>query len=131
MSDKKTMAVADVKGKALDWLVAECQGYTLTSDGINHLLERGNELRILGPNSASLHYSPTTNPSHAHEIIEANGISSITKKFLQDPSRLWLAYIEGRSVESGQFGPTRLIAVMRCYVYSKRGENVEVPYALL
>ncbi len=118
--------VNEVSGQILDYLAAKCLGYTLTSDGISNLLERGRELLILGPNSSSLSFSPSTNPAHAWPIIELD--------------RIWIKFpfmVEG-DVEAihghfgfpkiiNAFGPTALIATMRCFVKSKFGNTVEIP----
>ena len=127
---------ADLIGPALDWAVAKCEGYTLTSDGISLLLNRGNELRILGANCSSLAYTPSTDWSQGGPIIERE---RITLDFYCSPneSRAALGYAEyddeGEYVEGSdheQTGPTPLIAAMRCFVTSKLGDEIDIPEEL-
>lgn len=68
------MRTVDLIDLALDWAVSDCEGYKLTTDGISLLLERGKEVRILGPNTSSLAYSPSTDRALALEIVEREGI---------------------------------------------------------
>lgn len=120
----KTINVADATPLQIDWLVAKCQGYKLVSDGISILIERGKELRILGPNSSSLSFSPSTNPSHSQPIIESKRIGIVPR------SSGWEAAIdldEGDAMVQFAIGPTTLVAGMRCFLISELGETVEVP----
>lgn len=47
----------------------------------------------------------------------------------------WKAYIptwpHGMMETHEQYGPTRLIAAMRCFVASKMGDEIEIPEELL
>ncbi len=54
-------------------------------------------------------------------IIEREGF------LLRTTGNTWMAY----SYEKFQYGPTPLIAVMRCYVASKLGDEVDIPEELL
>ena len=66
-------------------------------------------------------YSPSTNWVEGGPIIEREEICVLA------PVRgLWRSRKEGRT----QYGPTPLIAAMRCYVASKLGDEVEVPEEL-
>lgn len=151
----------DLSGKALDWAVAKIEGYTLTSDGINHLVERDRKLTILGPATTGQNipcgYSPSTRWAQAGPIIEHDGISAVrcdddwgvdAKGFCNNVRiPVWAATIgqhhtttstEHQSHEEmfqidardAIFGPTLLIAAMRCYVASKIGAEVEIPERL-
>jgi len=119
---------ADLKGAALDWAVAKCEGEdyspVITYDGI------GNEC-------------PATNYSSnwdlAGSIIRRERISimapivrRIGKERHALPIDLWRAMIctdENEPVTHGK-GATELIAAMRCFVASKLGDEVEVPEEL-
>jgi hypothetical protein len=62
-------------------------------------------------------------------IIEREGINLFQRKGIAaKEGRLWLAY---NDAQLEQHGPTPLIAAMRCYVASKRGDTIEVPEELL
>jgi hypothetical protein len=43
----------------------------------------------------------------------------------------WLARVVGENTTYLMFGPTPLIAAMRCYVASKLGDEIEIPEELL
>jgi hypothetical protein len=126
------MKTADLIGPALDWAVATCEGYSLTSDGISLLLKRGKELRILGKNSSSLAYSTSTDWSQGGPIIEREGIAVGHAVSEIDWCSCLSRYAETDPAERfPQEGPTPLIAAMRCYVASKLGAEVDVPEELV
>jgi hypothetical protein len=117
------MKTAELTGAQLDWAVAKCEGYALTSDGINHLVVRGSEMRILGPNSSSLHYSPSTDWAQGGPIIEREKINVSLSA-----TAPWMAWFyDGVEMIWLTDGPTPLIAAMRCYVASNLGDDVEIP----
>ena len=124
---------SELTGTALDWAVAHIDGYKLTTDGITKLLEKGDELLILGPHNSYLHYSPSTDWAQGGPIIEREKIDS----YYSTSTRLWAAAIwkdlsGGGQLEHKQTAcPTALIAAMRCYVASKLGDEVEVPEELI
>ena len=115
------MKTSELTGAALDWAVAKCEGVKV---------EKIMELSLWS--SANWHkYS--TNWSQGGPIIERE-----MREFGFD---LWA----GAHVPEGQFaatycrgapdsyvyGPTPLIAAMRCLVASKLGDEVEIPEELI
>ena len=118
----KTLKTSELIGAALDWAVAMCEGcnlqYGLTDD------ER---------------YS--TNPQHAWPIIDREKVgTSYDHDWIYDPTSTdpddiadngdrWLAEI-AQPKHCGEYGPTSLVAAMRCYVASKLGDEVDVPEGL-
>ncbi len=123
-------------GPQLDWLVAKCEGVTLTEhiDGNYSWLEHevtGNWVT----------YSPSTDWSQGGPII----CREITKVF-RNVSGTWSAMIlkdvpippedRGTSLaltrraQWNGAGPTPLIAAMRCFCASKLGDEVEIPEEL-
>ena len=99
------MKTYELTGVALDWAVAECEGL------------KGN---VLGAILAG-ELSPSTQWHYGGPIIEREEICVLA------PVRgLWRGRKEGRT----QYGPTPLIAAMRCYVASKLGDEVEIPEGL-
>lgn len=88
----------------LDWLVAQCRGLELD----------------LSPDGYYT-YKPSSKWEHGGPIIERERISVISDYHEIEDG--WLADGGKKQV----FGPTPLIAAMRCYVASKLGEEVEVP----
>lgn len=116
------MKAIELIGEPLEWAAATCEGFTLTTDGISMLLERGKELRLLGPHSSPLSYSPSTNWAQGGPIVE----SEIEELQRESNGKFWAA----TSTHSAS-GPTPLVAAMRCYVASKLGEEIAVPKELL
>ncbi len=94
----------DLTGVALDWAVAKCEGL------------RFEEWETWG------NYS--TDWAQGGPIIEREGIS------VDRIGGAWTADIAdsvGGYIEHTEFGPTPLIAAMRCYVASKLGDEIEIP----
>jgi len=123
------MKTSELTGDALNWAVAKCEGYVVTSDGISTLLKRGGELLVLGPGSSPLNYSPQTNWAQGGPIIERERISI---HHLQS-GNYWLAQPQTtiKNVKpKGVYGPTPLIATMRYFVASKLGDEIEIPKEL-
>lgn len=100
----KTIKVAEATERQLDWLVARIEGDELPKDG-----------------GKGLNYS--SDWAHGGPILEREGIS--VYRMTSD----WPAAYN--QLEAIQDGPTPLIAVMRCYVSSCLGSEVEVPEELL
>lgn len=96
------MKTNELQGAALDWAVAKC----LLPDGWNDA-----EI-ILGDDTD---YS--TNWALAGPIIEREGVS--INLWGNDK---WVA----NYCEAEQYGPTPLIAAMRCYVASKLGDEINI-----
>lgn len=68
-------------------------------------------------------FSPSTDWKQGGPIIEREKLNLDT-----DDSSSWLSYTP--EAKHQQFGPTPLIAAMRCFVASKLGDEVEVPEEL-
>ena len=99
--------VASLEGAALDWAVT--------------LAEYPNTEHDVWRNFRSeCHYS--TDWAQGGPIIERE------KMTLEWTGEDWMAYIRH---DEEYFGPTPLIAAMRCFVASKLGDEVEVPDELL
>lgn len=116
------MRTSELTGAALDWAVAKCEGIGLGPRGFVVYYDNGEP--------ASWH--PSTDWSQGGPIIERE-----MREFGFD---LW----SGAHVPTGQFaatycrgapdsyvyGPTPLVAAMRCYVASKLGDEIEIPEEL-
>jgi hypothetical protein len=148
----KTIKVSEATGAALDWLVAQCEGYVDANDPSEHTDEDEalcyhNWCLMRDPGVAAkwlvdLAYS--TNWSQGGPIIEREGI---LLRPIRRPGHALdgqcLAMYDGSNTGSMvQWikrtdwprryleGPTPLVAAMRCYVASRLGETVEVPEEL-
>ena len=109
------MKTSELTGAALDWAVAKCEGF----DYFNHQ----NLARI----TTSAHsWNPSSNWAQGGPIIEREEIS------VNWANGQWQAHTvnEQDEYEQIEYGPTPLIAAMRCYVASKLGNTVDVPAEL-
>ena len=136
------MKVADAIGAQLDWMVAKCKGYV--EQGVYGTPEfRDGEVYLCYCDAVlNSCYSPTTDWAQGGLILDRE----ITKVF-RNVGGTWSAMIlkdvpippedRGTSLaltrraQWNGAGPTPLIAVMRCYVASKLGREVEVPEELI
>ena len=112
---------SELTGAALDWAVAKCEGVTEHSMG--HW-----KISILEACTA-FQYSPSTDWAQGGPIIEREKIDILW----QSESQCFVGSM-ARSNKVGwrhlQYGPTPLIAAMRCLVASKLGDEVEIPDVL-
>jgi len=104
------MNTLELEGAALDWAVQQCEG---TRKDIDFAWWTED-------------YTPSTNWAQGGPIIERE---KIDLRFDDE----WMALKYGIDYELEEmpdeypFGPTPLIAAMRCYVASKLGYTVDVP----
>lgn len=120
------MKTADLTGKALDWAVAKCEGHTPLYENAPHANLR-NKLGNIW-HLDELNYS--TDWSQGGPIIEREKMTLGKQVHKND----WSAEsFNGEGIDTAHigFGPTPLIAAMRCYVASKLGDEVEVPEELM
>lgn len=103
------MKTSELTGAALDWAVAQCECVEFDIDA--------GALVIDGAD----YYCPSTDWAQGGPIIERERIDI---EHFALPERGWMAGIINKAQE---YGPTPLIAAMRCYVASKLGDEVEVP----
>lgn len=107
------MKTIELTGAALDWAVAKCEGYEPFNDSVSWLIEHDGRYVDLP------RYS--TNWAQGGPIIEREKIGLL-------PSGN--AYYERNGGTYYSYGPTPLIAAMRCYCASKLGDTVEIPEEL-
>ena len=119
MNKLKTSELTDA---ALDWAVAKAEGMEIDGptvitrefywddDGLQWVVE----------------WEPTTNWTQGGPIIERERISVISD--FHEIEEGWLAESYQDNIQ--QFGPTPLIAAMRCYVMSRLGDEIEIPQEL-
>ena len=113
---KKVMKVkvSEAKNLVLDYLVAECEGIEVRQvEGV-----------LVDP--LGLQFSPSIDWSYGGMVIEREEIAlePMTHDKFGDG---WLATRVESLAVCMEFGPTMLIAAMRCYVVSQLGDEVEVP----
>lgn len=107
------MNTSELLGAALDWAVAQCEGFDIN-------IHAGSALTIRGDGDW---WNPSTDWAQGGLIIERE---KITVEYTGDPDT-WCACI---MADQEFYGSTPLIAAMRCYVASKLGDEVEVPEGL-
>jgi hypothetical protein len=105
---------SDLIGPALDWAVAKCEGW-------DEYLENDLPVRYADADGQDIAWSPSANWSQGGPIIEREGIALL-------PEHEWCGYID--NIRSQKYGPTPLIAAMRCYVASQLGDEVDIPEEL-
>ena len=114
------MKVSELTGAALDWAVAKA-----LSLNEEDYVEIDN---LYGPVWRGPEYS--SDWAHGGPIIEREEIA-LEPMTHDEHSDGWLATrVEGPAV-CMEFGPTMLIAAMRCFVASHLGDEVEVPAGLV
>ena len=117
------MKTSELAGQALDWAVAKCEGKNgvLHDDGITRCIV------IAAPSGVYKGtWKPTINWAQGGPIIEREKVQLST---LSKGKEWRAALIYG--ADHIQYGPTPLIAAMRCYVASKLGDEVDVPEELI
>lgn len=120
------MKTCDLIGKQLDWAAAKAQGYITSSDGISTLIQIDSRSFIIGPTlSGDLksRYTPSTSWAQGSVIIE--------QELIQTSYTILGWRAQGFDYNCVSYGPTPLIAAMRCYVASKFGDEIEIPKELL
>ena len=113
---------ADLIGPALDWAVAKCEGKIY---GYKHQLV--DDCRDVIP------YTPSSDWSQGGPIIEREELG-LKRNAPCSQGREWEASPSITAKGAGGkwgYGPTPLIAAMRCFVSSKLGDEIDVPEELL
>ena len=126
---------SDLTLLALDWAVAECEGMDIE---IRPAGACGRPLYVLAAEAGRTPWTwtPTTSWHQAGPIIEREGIAvDVVRAGWTIDS--WVAALVHEDKEfdgvarAEEYGPTPLIAAMRCYVASKLGDEVDIPEELL
>ena len=115
----------ELTGAALNFAVAMCE---------NVEPDEKNKPIWFGDGDERVDYSPSTNWAQSGPIIEREFIELRPGSFIgsNDSPRIFAAWSQNRQGDraiSGT-GPTPLIAACRCYVASKLGDEVEIPWEL-
>ena len=111
---------SEATGPVLDYLVAKCAGVNVRLD------------RVQGPVISNVlgwfHYRPSADWSQGGPIIEREKLWLQPEVGHEETAGAWYCVA---LTSHGIYGPTPLVAAMRCYVASKLGEEVEVPEELI
>ena len=114
------MKTADLISPALDWAVAKCEG----PDSVAACYYDEDDLPMCRDEAPFMEWEPAINWAQGGPIIEREKIR-INAMQRGD----W--YAEAWGLPIRVYGPTPLIAAMRCYCVSKLGEEVDVPEELI
>jgi hypothetical protein len=114
------MKTSELTGAALDWAVAEANGTPIYRDG--KTLSR---MDVDG----GIYWQPSIDWSQGGPIIERELIC-LDCQFDKNEWYTWTPAPDQATGESQAYGPTPLIAAMRCYVASKLGDEIDVPKEL-
>lgn len=132
--------VAEASDMVLDYMVAVALGGTEPwFDTVNtYWIKIDGKDRALSTKwSDQQNFAPTTLWAHGGPIIEREGIGFFCNRTMKMGVRFkpnagadWRAFAFNKHYVH-HFGPTALIAAMRCYAISELGPEVEVPDELL
>lgn len=115
------MKTSELIGPALDWAVAEAEGY-------ERAVSASNKVIILREGVVD-YFDPAGNWGWGGPIIEREDMEFIlAKQGGHHESAKWMAVINNSWFG---FGENHLIAAMRCYIASKLGDEAEIPEELL
>ena len=122
------MKTSELTGAALDWAVAQAQGldYEIVDGTVVTGAKRYEANRALDYYGCEFDevFAPSTDWAQGGPIIEAWMIDVGTYR------GAWRATRHVGSAPTYGYGPTPLIAAMRCYVASKLGDEIELPTEL-
>lgn len=129
---------SELKDRALDWAVVTIECALPAPFKSNPTVLNGT-VRIFRPDigAHSEPVSPSTDWSQGGPIIEREGITTTaawdtryTRPTVGPNGIRWTACVSNCG-QHMQYGPTPLIAAMRCYVSIKLGDEVDVPDVLV
>ncbi len=112
-------------GPALDWAVAKCEGF-------KYELYEHNRKKWKNGLYRPQHWQPSTDWAQGGPIIERSSTHIWTSRkdaaYAGHPDSYWVA--EMTEIGDIWWGPTPLIAAMRCIVAGKLGDTVDIPKEL-
>lgn len=116
------MKTSKLTGTALDWAVCKAVGlfnsYPQTGKSFLHIWKTHKQT------DAYIH--PSTDWAQGGPIIERESITLTPCESMEE----WAADMTFQQGVETQYGPTPLIAAMRCYCCAKLGDEVEIPEEL-
>ena len=108
---------SELTGAALDWAVAKCDQ------------EWSDEDALLWVQDDEYQYTPSTDWAQGGPIIERERLLLQAELGKEGANNSWYAVAYTDPYDA--YGPTPLIAAMRCFVASKLGDEVDVPEELV
>lgn len=125
------MRTSELTGAALDWAVAKCEAQKSETSYVRTVAGKLFINSPLNPIGPLRNFCPSTDWAQGGPIIEREkiGFNWVVSNYLH-VTGCWSAHIPQTNGKI-LYGPTPLIAAMRCYVASKLGDEVDVPKELL
>ena len=111
---------SELTGPALDWTVAKCEGH----------VDDETIIRRLDPDDEGWCIAYSTDWAQGGPIIEREWLDVTPWPNESREDMRWHCQQHDSGGDCAQYGPTPLIAAMRCYVASKLGDEVDVPDGL-
>ena len=121
------MKTGALTGAALDWAVAKCEGLLCFGWSIHGYFT------VHDSEGRNRCFEPSANWAQGGPIIEREEIG-VRRNAPCSKGQEWEAMPSITSKGAGGrwcYGPTPLIAAMRCYVASRLGDEVDIPEELL
>ena len=112
---------SELQGSALDWVVAKC----LPDDTARIYFDEQTGEKLFLDDWEVPEFSPSTDWAQGGPIIEREWLDVTPWPNESDEDLRWQCK-QHDSIDCVAFGPTPLIAAMRCYVASQLGDEVEV-----
>jgi hypothetical protein len=120
------LKTTELQRSALDWAVAKCEfnePHYEPDDWLVYVTERDSD-------DDGWIFKPSTDWSQGGPIIEREWLDVTPWPNESDEDLRWQCK-QHDSIDCVAFGPTPLIAAMRCYLASKLGDEVDVPDELM
>jgi hypothetical protein len=121
------MKTTNLIGPALDWAVATCEGVRLSGASLAFQVKTQGTV-----STGNAPYSPSPDWALGGPIIEREEIELliVAGSWCAQFSRARLKHDGSAKAYHRHYGPTPLVAAMRCYVASKLGDEIEIPKEL-
>lgn len=122
------MNTRELSGPMLDQAVAQTHGQPVYWHPDDKALYCGHGDRNCMGMRGDLEFAPSRDWSQGGPIIEQANITVMYRPMFEEHERWWATASDDPGSEEalGMFGPTPLVAAMRCYVYSELGETVNL-----
>ena len=120
--------VSEATNVQIDWLVAKCEGF----DALAYEIKRKAQNRSSW--EAAPRWAPSTDWSQGGPIIGqmfAQGLRLHTAEYVTGVHNKNLIVASLDNPNGFYYGPTPLIAAMRCYIASKFGNEIDIPKELV
>jgi hypothetical protein len=120
---KMKLKTNELQGAALDWAVAKC----LPDDTVRIYFDEETGEKLFLDDWEVPEFSPSTDWAQGGPIIEREWLDVTPWPNESREDMRWHCQQHDTANDFAQYGPTVLIAAMRCYVASNLGDEIEVP----